>query len=547
LPTLASAPTATTSTHCGLQLSTATVTSTTTTVNPVFVWYTVATGGTSVQSGPSNTFLTAINSTRTMYVAEIGPNGCESLRTPVVMTVTAPPTLSITSSVPTFCGTGGNATLTAVSNDSAMTYTWTSLTPSATISALNSPVVTASVSETSEFKVVGIAANPSCLPIESFISVGVYPLPSATVTTTAQGLCPGSSATIGSGLTAGNFTAACITAPSAPATSPANAISLVGGGALLTPYPAGVTANSTSLDDNFWSGIPVGFNFNFFGNTVTNVFIGSNGTINLGTAGSTAFTFTGGFPSTFSPASTVAVVARDLHWSRTGSGKITYWTEGVAPNRRFVVQFLNATTYATDFTTGLPSGKQTAEVVFYETLGTIDIRVFEASFTNAKYIGLQDGTQTIGATAPNCNVTPAPRAWRFTPPSSYATTWSANGVVMPSVTANPTATPPVVGYANPGTNVFSIPVAPLATTTYSISYTNLTSGCSNTPGSAQVVMGVLGNVAPVGVNTIVNNSTICLGQSVNFSTSYTGLPDGIAFQWQNSIDGGTTWNELILL
>ena len=560
LPTLASAPTATDSTHCGLQLSTATVTSTTTTVNPVFVWYNVATGGTSVQSGPSRTFLTAVNSTRTMYVAEVGPNGCESLRTPVVMTVTAPPTLSITSSVPTFCGTGGNATLTAVSNDSAMTYTWTSFTPSATISALNTSVVTASISETSEFKVVGIAANPSCLPIESFISVGVYPLPSATVTTTAQGLCPGTSATIGSGLSAGNFTAACIPAPSAPATSPLGAVSLVGGGALLTPYPAGVFENPFgfgSLDDNFWGGIPVGFNFNFFGNTVTNVFIGSNGTINLGTTGSTAFTFSG-FPSTSSPASTIAVVARDLHWARTGSGKITYWTEGVAPNRRFIVQFLNATTFGT--TSGLPNGKQTAEAVFYETLGTIDIRVFEATFANAKYIGLQDATQTIGASAPNCSATPntpnywngvtaeipasAPRAWRFTPPSNYATTWYADGVAMPSVAANPAVTPPVVGYTNPGTNVFSIPVAPLATTTYSISYTNLTSGCSNAPGSAQVVMGVLGNVAPAGVNTIVSNSTICLGQSVDFSTSYTGLTDGIVFQWQNSIDGGTTWNDI---
>jgi hypothetical protein len=560
LPTLASAPTATDSTHCGLQLSTATVTSTTTAVNPVFVWYNVATGGTSVQSGPSRTFLTAVNSTRTMYVAEIGPNGCESLRTPVVMTVTAPPTLSITSSVPTFCGTGGNATLTAVSNDSAMTYTWTSFTPSATISALNTSVVTASISETSEFKVVGIAANPSCLPIESFISVGVYPLPSATVTTTADGLCPGTSATIGSGLSAGNFTAACIPAPSAPATSPLGAVSLVGGGALLTPYPAGVFENPFgfgSLDDNFWGGIPVGFNFNFFGNTVTNVFIGSNGTINLGTTGSDAFSFSG-FPSTLSPASTIAVVARDLHWARTGSGKITYWTEGVAPNRRFIVQFLNATTYGT--TSGLPNGKQTAEAVFYETLGTIDIRVFEATFANAKYIGLQDATQTIGASAPNCSATPntpnywngvtaeipasAPRAWRFTPPSNYATTWYADGVAMPSVAANPAVTPPVVGYTNPGTNVFSIPVAPLATTTYSISYTNLTSGCSNAPGSAQVVMGVLGNVAPAGVNTIVSNSTICLGQSVDFSTSYTGLTDGIVFQWQNSIDGGTTWNDI---
>ena len=561
LPLSATAPTATSSTHCGLQLSTATVTSTTTTVNPVFVWYTVASGGTSVQGGPSRTFLTAINSTRTMYVAEVGPNGCESLRTPVVMTVNAPPVVTITSSVPTFCGTGGATTLTANSSDPGMTYTWTSFTGTTTTSALNTRVITATLSETSEFKVVGIATDTSCLPIEAEISVGVYPLPTATVTSSAQGVCPGTSATIGSGLSAGNFSATCIPAPSGgPATSPAGAVSLVGNGALQTPYPAGVTANSTSLDDNYWSGIPVGFNFNFFGNTVTNVFIGSNGTISLGSTGSTAFTFTGGFPSISSPASTIAVVARDLHWNRTGSGKISYWTEGIAPNRRFVVQFLNGTTYGTTGTPALPNGTQTAEAVFYETLGTIDIRVFEATFANAKYIGLQDGTQLIGATAPNCAATPAtpnywngvtneiaataPQAWRFSPPASYTTTWYADGVAMPSVTANPSATPPVVGYANPGTNVFSIPVAPVTTTTYSITYTNLNSGCSNAPGSAQVVMAILGNTIPAGLNSVVSSNTICLGQSVNLSTTYTGTNDGLVFQWQNSIDGGTTWNDI---
>ena len=563
LPLSATAPTATSSTHCGLQLSTATVTSTTTTVNPVFLWYTVASGGTSVQGGPSRTFLTAINSTRTMYVAEVGPNGCESLRTPVVMTVNAPPVVTITSSVPTFCGTGGATTLTANSSDPGMTYTWTSFTGTTTTSALNTRVITATLSETSEFKVVGIATDTSCLPIEAEISVGVYPLPTATVTSSAQGVCPGTSATIGSGLSAGNFSATCIPAPSGgPATSPAGAVSLVGNGALQTPYPAGVTANSaTNLDDNFWGGIPVGFNFNFFGNTVTNVFIGSNGTISLGSTGSTAFTFTDGFPSTTSPASTIAVVARDLHWNRTGSGKISYWTEGIAPNRRFVVQFLNATTYDSDFTTGLPYGKQTTEAVFYETLGTIDIRVFEATYNDEKYIGLQDGTQLIGATAPNCAATPAtpnywngvtneiaataPQAWRFSPPASYTTTWYADGVAMPSVTADPSATPPVVGYANPGTNVFSIPVAPVTTTTYSITYTNLNSGCSNAPGSAQVVMAILGNTIPAGLNSVVSSNTICLGQSVNLSTTYTGTNDGLVFQWQNSIDGGTTWNDIV--
>ncbi len=556
---LPNAPSATDAIQCGNQLSAARVSSNTGLTNPIFVWYNVASGGISVQSGISPTFLTAINSTRTMYVSEY-VGACESVRTPVVMTVTPPPAVTITSSVPTFCGTGGNTTLTASSSDPGMSYTWSSFTPTASITSNNTAVTTATISETSEFKVVGIATNPSCLPIESYISVGVYPLPSATVTSTAQGVCPGTSATIGSGLSAGNFTVTCIPAPSGgPASSPVGAVSLVAGQVAQSPYPAGVYEGSFGLDDNYWGGIPVGFNFNFFGNTVTSVFIGTNGTINLGTTGSSSYTFAG-FPSASSPASTIAVVARDLDWGSTGAGKITYWTEGIAPNRRFIVQFLNGTTWDTDFNTGLPLGKQTAEAVFYETLGTIDIRVFEATYNDAKYIGLQDATRLIGASAPNCDVTPptanywngqtaiipatAPKAWRFSPPSNYSTTWYANGVAMPSVTANPTATPPVVGYNNPGTNVFSIPVAPAATTTYSITYTNQTTGCSNAAGSAQVVMAVLGNTIPSGLTTIASSPSICYGGSVNLSTSYTGITDQMVFQWQNSTDGGTTWNDI---
>ena len=564
ISTSTTAPTATNSTQCGTQIPTASVSSTTAVANPVFVWYNAATGGTSVQRSTSSTFLTAINSTRTMYVSEVGSNGCESLRTPVVITVIQAPVITIASSVPTFCGTGGSSTLTATCSDPAITYSWTSLTPSASIntSNSNSAIITATISETSDFKVVGTINNTSCSS-NAYISVGVYPLPTAVVTTTAQGLCPGTSATIGSGLTAGNFTVACILSPSAPSTSPSNAVTLVQSQALQTPYPAGVTANSaTSLDENYWSGVPVGFNFNYFGTPVTSVSISTNGIISLGATGSTQFNFTGGFPSTANPASTIAVCARDLRWDSAGSGKISYWTEGIAPNRRFIVQFLNAKPYA------YTSGNQTAEAVFYETLGTIDIRVFEATNgagttagnSTSKYIGLQDATKTIGATSPNCDTTPAtqsywngqlatiestaPKAWRFSPPSDYATTWYANGVVMPSVTANPSATPPVVGYSNPGTNVFSIPVAPNSTTTYSISYTNSNSGCSNAPGSAQVVMTVLGNTIPSDLTTIASATTICSGQSVNLSTSYTGTTNNLVVQWQKSTDGGSTWNDI---
>ena len=551
---LPTAPIATNATQCGTQLSTASVASTTGLPTPIFVWYAAQTGGTALQSSTSTTYLTALSATTTLYVSEFD-GFCESVRTPVVFTVTTPPTVAVSASTASFCGTGGATTLTATSSDTGMTFAWTSLNASATLSTTSGAIVNASLTETSDFMVTGTATNATCLPINAYVSIGVYPLPTATVTTTAQGVCPGTSATIGSGLSAGNFTVVCLPAPSGPSPAPLNAVALVGGGAIL-PLPAGVTVNSTTnLDDNFWGNVPVGFNFNFFGASVTNVFIGTNGTINLGTAGSTTFSFPGGFPNTANPASTVAVAARDLRWDF--GGKIQYWTEGYAPNRRFVVQFINGSPF-TNSATNL-SGVQTAEAVFYETLGTIDIRVIDAKNTTGasltsdsviKFIGLQDGTRTIGATAPNCTTTPvtpsfwngqtaeitssAPMAWRFSPPSNYSTSWFANGTLIPSAT----------GFANPGTNVFNLSVAPTATTTYSISYTNTVTGCANAAGSAQVLMSVLGNVAPTGVNTISSASPICsYGDTVNLSLSYTGTMDGLTFQWQSSPDG-TTWTDI---
>ena len=547
--TLPTAPTATNATQCGTQLSTASVASTTGLPTPIFVWYATQTGGTALQSNTSTTYLTALSTTTTLYVSEYD-GFCESLRTPVVFTVTTPPTVSVAASTASFCGTGGATTLTATSSDTGMTFAWTSLNASATLSTTSGPIANASVTETSDFMVTGTATNATCLPINAYVSIGVYPLPTATVTTTAQGVCPGTSATIGSGLSAGNFTVVCLPAPSGPSPAPLNAVALVGGGALILPLPTGVTVNSTTnLDDNYWGNVPVGFNFNFFGASVTNVFIGTNGTINLGTAGSTTYSFPGGFPNTANPASTVAVAARDLRWNF--GGKIQYWTEGYAPNRRFVVQFINGSPY-TNSATDL-SGVQTAEAVFYETLGTIDIRVIDAKNTTGaaltsasviKYIGLQDGTRTIGATAPNCAATPvtpsywngqtaeitssSPMAWRFSPPSNYTTSWFANGTLIPSAT----------GFVNPGTNVFNLSVAPTTTTTYSISYTNTTTQCANAAGSAQVLMAVLGNVAPTGVNTISSASPICsYGDTVNLSLDYTGIMDGLTFQWQSSPDG----------
>jgi hypothetical protein len=505
----------------------------------------------SLDAATGTTVTSSVSTPTTYTVTGTDANGCINTQQITV----GPPSISITSSVVNFCGTGGNTTLTATSVvDPDLSYTWTSLTPSATLSTTNSSTTIATLTETSDFKVTanGIGNFAGCVS-EKFISVGVYPLPSATVTTSASGVCPGTPATINSGLSAGNFSATCITPKNTLTTPPANATVLCNNGTATTTLTGG------SLDDGYWNNRPIGFGFNYFGVNQTQVMIGTNGTIIVGGGTSTAYSFVGGFPNAANPANCIAAVARDLQLSSTGgnfgfgAGIVRHWTEGIAPNRRFVVQYENCATW---YSTNGSDGKNSVEVVLYETLGTVEIYVIEASNpvattgtfindTRNKFIGLQDGTRTVGATAPNCsspfqanywngisNSITSPLAWRFTPPSNYATTWTATD-------ANGTTT------IATGNNIFSQSVSPAITTTYAISYTNQTTGCTNAPGSAQVVMSVLGNTAPNEVVALTNTPTVCSGGAISLSTDYTGSQDGLTFQWQVSTDNGVTFNNIL--
>ncbi|MBS1774592.1 MAG: hypothetical protein JST82_17175, partial [Bacteroidetes bacterium] len=49
-------------------------------------------------------------------------------------------------------------------------------------------------------------------------------------------------------------------------------------------------------------------------------------------------------------------------------------------------------------------------------------------------------------------------------------------------------------------------------------------------------------LTPIGVNSQPSTSTVCLGTNASFST--TGSGTGIAYQWQESTNGGSTWNNL---
>ena len=497
-------------------------------------------------------FVGQTNTQTTYTVTGVDALGCPSTKTVTV----GPPILSLTSNPPSFCGTGGNITLLATDSASAgLTFNagaWVATASGApSLASATGNVVTTSNSATTTYSVTGAGSGESAgCSVTAYTSVGVYPLPTATVTTTASGVCPGTSATIGSGLAAGNFTATCITPVTALSTPPATAVNLILNGVTQT-LPSGVTNPVTSLDDGYFAGIPIGFSFSFFTQRATQVYIGTNGTIVMnvpGASGSSSYTFTGGFPNSGNPASTVALAARDLRFNTpTGRGSLRYWIEGFAPNRRFIVQYADVPSYD-------GSGTQNTEAVFYETVGVIDMRIVQASnslpstATSAiKYIGLQDSTKSIGATAPRCSNNTAnywngvtdtiggitPQTWRFTPPANYRTIWSQ--------TVGSTTT-----VIKDSTNKFSLAVSPTVTTLYSISYTNLTTGCTNPARSAEVNMVIFPVDAPTGVVTTSSVDSICASGSVNMNIDLTNASDtssgGLTYIWFKSTDGGTTWD-----
>jgi len=465
-----------------------------------------ATGASVVYTGTTSGTLTATGT---------DANGCVASSAPLAITFTAPNPINWVATVPSFCGTGGT---TSVSVNSLTNYTYSLVNNStAVISGFTPTSFNTTVTETSAFLVTGTDPISGCIA-QTPVQINVFPLPTANVTSDVNGVCPGTAANISTGLAAGNFTSAPI--PFAPLTAPGNAVTLVTGGVATPAIDLGF-----SLDDGGWSGIPVGFNFNFFGTSYNTISIGTNATVFFGAAPNVGdFTFTT-LPSTTEPFNMVAVLAMDNNLGGATGGTIKYWTEGLAPNRKFVVSYENVQEFGATETS-------TAQAIFYETIGTIEVHV--TSSTNVdrnKLVGVNNGDGTVGVlayasgtTASATNPIANPFAYRFSPPANYTTVWTATNTQGTTTIAS-------------GTNIFTQAVTPTETTVYSISYTNQTTGCSNPAGSSQVTIAVLGNVAPTGVVASTPNSLVCPGVNFQVTSNYTGSVNGLTFQWQVSTNG----------
>jgi len=110
--------------------------------------------------------------------------------------------------------------------------------------------------------------------------------------------------------------------------------------------------------------VPMGFNFNFFGNTYSSIGIGSNGILSFG-SGTSDFS-NDDIPNAGSPNNYIAPFWDDLD-TRYG-GVVYYQTVGSAPNRSFIVQYKNADFYNNS------NADLNFEVIISETDGSITLQ-----------------------------------------------------------------------------------------------------------------------------------------------------------------------------
>jgi len=509
---------------------------------------------TNISGATSATYTTAAITSDTYYKAFItctgsGLSDSTAAHFVDVNTYAVP---TITSDYSHFCGAGGTAHLKAsASPDPGYTYTWTQVEGSGGVTVINPDSIDFAVTGVvGSIRSVRLTASYAGCSYDVYKSIGIYSSGTPNISVTPNdSLCVSGTVGINSGLSASNFSAVCSSWSGTLLTPP-------GGTTVLTTGGTAVIAPTGGLDDGYWAARNMGFNFNFFGTSYSTVSIGTNGTIVMGNAGSSAYSFTGGFPSLSNPANTIAVCAHDMVLGTGGgnfgygNGIVRHWTEGYAPNRRFVVQFVNcATWYSTNSTDGVFSG----EAIFYETTGIIDIRISQCTNpaattgtfindTRNKFIGLQNGTQTIGATAPNCSTNAAnywngvsdnissPQAWKFSPPADYTMTWT------PSVD---------ISGSNSGTNLFAVTSNTITTTTtFGVTALNQVNGCSTSDSFAVTVLstpglptGVEGYGANLGAGSSANPAVFCSPQDVTAVADNPGA--GSTIRWYDAATGGT--------
>lgn len=239
-----------------------------------------------------------------------------------------------------------------------------------------------------------------------------------------------------------------------------------------------------------------GFNFPFYCNNYSQVWVNVNGWISLTSPypGGNLFTAQTFPPNAANrnPLHEIALAVGDYYVS--SASNVSYFVSGTAPNRIFVVKY-NAMQSLSNSSQTL-----TGEVHLYEGSGVIEIMLQSCNYSGTNHTtGIKDDTG-VGVAAPGRNnqqyTISTPEGWRFTPHSGATAfiqhvVWSPNGGTLDNDTLlNPTATPTrtttYVANVDIAINQFTTPEVCHVRDSATIAVSNFTHTLTATPSVACV-------------------------------------------------------------
>ncbi|MCF8370981.1 MAG: choice-of-anchor L domain-containing protein [Bacteroidales bacterium] len=168
----------------------------------------------------------------------------------------------------------------------------------------------------------------------------------------------------------------------------------------------GTLVTETLTDDHYWGPFPIGFDFNFFGDSVTNFYVGSNGWVSFSPLSSTTYDpwATHSIPNQDPTRPRNAIFALYRDWQPGSGTSIKYYITGTAPSRKLVINFIDVPLYVCSSIVG------TFQVVLFEGSDIIDVNIIAgpscSNWNSGKgVLGIQNASGTIGYTPPGFNNT----------------------------------------------------------------------------------------------------------------------------------------------
>ncbi|MFN8298744.1 MAG: gliding motility-associated C-terminal domain-containing protein [Chitinophagales bacterium] len=284
--------------------------------------------------------------------------------------------------------------------------------------------------------------------------------------------------------------------------------------------PVAPPTNGPSGDDVMSSALPIGFNFDFFCNSYSSIYACTNGFITFSTGQPTSFTATA-LPTAATPNNIIALCWRDLNLT---TGNIQYFTTGTAPNRTFVIRYVNAPAYN-------GTGNLTGEIHLRETTNVIEVLVSSMNATGVNNtLGVENATGTIGFSPTGYNLT----NWTVSSPVAFRFTPDVTGAGLTGVNWTPS-----LGLSS--TTIQNPKAYPAVTTDYVVQ-ANFSNGCS-TYDTVKVAIGNFPHTLVASPDTICQGTSsqlVFTGNGVSYSWTPTASLSSATAQSPNATPAATT-------